>query len=47
MRRLYWIVIFLAFLAGDIIAMQFQVPLLEKICKPLLVPVLILYFITS
>lgn len=45
MRKIYWIILFLLILAGDIISMQLQMPLLEKFFKPLLIPVLVLYFL--
>lgn len=47
MRSPYWIIIFLALLATDIIAVQTGLQWLEKIVKPLLIPVLIFYFLSE
>src|SRR5687768_6231250 len=47
MRSPYWIIIFLALLATDIVAVQTGQQLLETIIKPLLIPVLVIYFLNE
>lgn len=44
MKKHYWIFLFVIVLAGDLVAIQFQDSLLQSICKPLIIPVLIGYF---
>lgn len=45
MKKQHWILLFLAVLAGDLAGILLQQELPERICKSLLMPVLILYFI--
>src|SRR5687767_14096691 len=47
MKSPYWIIIFLALLVTDIVAVQTGQQLQEKIVKPLLIPVLIIYFLNE
>lgn len=44
MKKNYWIIIFLAVLAANIIGIQLPNEMLEIISKPLLIPVLAIYF---
>lgn len=43
MKTYYWIVLFLLFLVGDLVAIQFHDALLQSICKPLIIPAVIGY----
>ncbi|HWR33835.1 MAG TPA: lysoplasmalogenase [Chitinophagaceae bacterium] len=45
MKKNYWIIIFLLLLAADITGIQLPNEMLEKISKPLLMPVLAVYFL--
>lgn len=45
MKKNYWIIIFLAILAVNITGIQLPNEMLEKISKPLLMPVLVIYFL--
>lgn len=47
MKKQYWILLFLAVLAADLAGILLQQDLLERICKPLLMPVLMLYFLNQ
>ena len=45
MRRSYWIIIFLAILVVNIVGIQLPNEQIERISKPLLMPVLVVYFL--
>jgi uncharacterized membrane protein YhhN len=45
MKKNYWKIIFLVILAGNIVGIQIPNEMLEKITKPLLMPILAIYFL--
>ena len=47
MKRQYWLIAFLLVLAADIIGIQINNEILQYISKPLIIPVLIGYFLSQ
>ncbi|MBL7708473.1 MAG: lysoplasmalogenase, partial [Chitinophagaceae bacterium] len=47
MKKINWVILFLLVLTGNIAGMYMNSPWLEKITKPLLMIVMIIYFVSS